>query len=66
MYLFQVGVTLQDGRTFEGTVVNVDLQSDVAIVKINSKTPLPSAKLGTSSGLQPGDWVIAVGCPLSL
>ncbi|PRQ42241.1 putative peptidase Do [Rosa chinensis] len=62
----KVGVTLQDGRTFEGTVVNADLQSDVAIVKINSKTPLPTAKLGTSSKLQPGDWVIAVGCPLSL
>ncbi|XP_062004269.1 putative protease Do-like 14 [Rosa rugosa] len=62
----KVGVTLQDGRTFEGTVVNADLQSDVAIVKINSKTPLPTAKLGASSKLQPGDWVIAVGCPLSL
>ncbi|KAM1549376.1 hypothetical protein ACFX1Z_010436 [Malus domestica] len=56
----------QDGRTFEGTVVNADLQSDVAIVKINSKTPLPTAKLGSSRKLQPGDWVIAVGCPLSL
>ncbi|KAM1549377.1 hypothetical protein ACFX1Z_010436 [Malus domestica] len=51
-------------------VVNIsapqDLQSDVAIVKINSKTPLPTAKLGSSRKLQPGDWVIAVGCPLSL
>ncbi|KAI5326417.1 hypothetical protein L3X38_035491 [Prunus dulcis] len=62
----KVHVTLQDGRTFEGTVVNADLQSDVAIVKINSKTPLPTAKLGSSSKLQPGDCVIAVGCPLSL
>ncbi|TQE05132.1 hypothetical protein C1H46_009284 [Malus baccata] len=62
----KVHITLQDGRTFEGTVVNADLQSDVAIVKINSKTPLPTAKLGSSRKLQPGDWVIAVGCPLSL
>ncbi|GJR22599.1 putative protease Do-like protein 14 [Tanacetum coccineum] len=62
----QVDVTLQDGRSFEGTVVNADLHSDIAIVKINSKTPLPTAKLGCSSILRPGDWVVAVGCPLSL
>lgn len=62
----QVDVTLQDGRTFEGTVLNADLHSDIAIVKINSKTPLPTAKLGSSSKLRPGDWVLAVGCPLSL
>ncbi|KAJ4846299.1 putative protease Do-like 14, partial [Turnera subulata] len=62
----KVDVTLQDGRTFEGTVVNADLHSDIAIVKIKSKTPLPRAKLGSSSKLRPGDWVIAMGCPLSL
>ncbi|OMO86707.1 hypothetical protein CCACVL1_09513 [Corchorus capsularis] len=62
----KVDVTLQDGRSFEGTVLNADLHSDIAIVKINSKTPLPHAKLGTSSKLRPGDWVIALGCPLSL
>ncbi|KAK3023470.1 hypothetical protein RJ639_044850, partial [Escallonia herrerae] len=62
----KVDVTLQDGRSFEGTVVNADLHSDIAIVKIKSKTPLPTAKLGSSSKLRPGEWVVAVGCPLSL
>ncbi|XP_038890709.1 putative protease Do-like 14 isoform X2 [Benincasa hispida] len=62
----KVEVTLQDGRTFEGTVVSADFHSDIAIVKINSKTPLPMAKLGSSSKLRPGDWVVAIGCPLSL
>ncbi|CAK9314979.1 unnamed protein product [Citrullus colocynthis] len=62
----KVEVTLQDGRTFEGTVMNADFHSDIAIVKINSKTPLPMAKLGSSSKLRPGDWVVAIGCPLSL
>ncbi|GKV53902.1 hypothetical protein SLEP1_g60415, partial [Rubroshorea leprosula] len=62
----KVGVTLQDGRTFEGTVVSADLHSDIAIVKIKSKTPLPAAKLGSSSKLRPGDWVPCLGCPLSL
>lgn len=47
-------------------MVNADLHSDIAIVKINSETPLPEAKLGSSSRLRPGDWVIALGCPHSL
>ncbi|GER55211.1 serine protease htra2 [Striga asiatica] len=62
----KVEVTLQDGRSFEGTVVNADLHSDIAIVKIKSKTPLPAAKLGNSRKLRPGDWVLAMGCPLTL
>lgn len=62
----RVDVTLQDGRSFEGTVVNADLHSDIAIVKITSKMPLPTAKLGNSSKIRPGDWVLAMGCPLSL
>ena len=64
--LLQVDVTLQDGRSFVGTVKNFDLFFDIAIIKISSKTPLPTAKLGSSSKLQPGHWVIAVGCPFSL
>ncbi|KAF8401503.1 hypothetical protein HHK36_012443 [Tetracentron sinense] len=62
----KVDVTLQDGRTFEGTVVNADFHSDIAVVKIKSKTPLPAARLGSSCKLRPGDWVVAMGCPLSL
>lgn len=46
--------------------MNADLHSDIAILKINSETPLPDAKLGSSSRLRPGEWVIAMGCPLSL
>ncbi|XP_038717482.1 putative protease Do-like 14 isoform X3 [Tripterygium wilfordii] len=56
----KIEIALQDGRTFEGTVVNVDLLSDIATVKINS------CKLGSSSKLRPGDWVLAMGCPPSL
>lgn len=62
----KVEVTLQDGRSFVGTVVNADLHADIAIVKIKSKTPLPTAKLGSSGKLRPGDWVVAMGCPFTL
>lgn len=62
----KVEVKLQDGREYVGTVINADLQSDIAILKIKSKTPLPYLKIGNSSKLRPGDWVVAVGCPLTL
>eukprot|EP01018_Ginkgo_biloba_P025433 Gb_17877 [translate_table: standard] len=62
----KVVVTLQDGRTFDGDVINADFHTDIAVVRIKSKTPLPAAKLGSSSKLRPGDWVIALGCPLFL
>lgn len=65
-YKGKVVVTLQDGRTFDGEVINADFQTDIAVVRINTKLPLPAAKLGSSSKLRPGDWVIALGCPLSL
>ncbi|THU70830.1 hypothetical protein C4D60_Mb08t29120 [Musa balbisiana] len=62
----KIGVTLQDGRELEGTVVNADFLSDIAIVKIQSETPLPTARIGSSSKLRPGDQVIALGSPQAL
>lgn len=66
IYKWQVEVTLQDGRKFEGVILNADVHSDIAVVKIKSNSPLPAAKLGLSANLHPGEWVLAVGCPLSL
>uniref|UniRef100_A0A804NKW0 PDZ domain-containing protein n=1 Tax=Zea mays TaxID=4577 RepID=A0A804NKW0_MAIZE len=57
-----------DGTILTCAHVVADFQSTKAIVrrKIKSMTPLPAARLGSSSQLQPGDWVVALGCPLSL
>ncbi|XP_057831742.2 putative protease Do-like 14 isoform X2 [Cryptomeria japonica] len=62
----KITVTLQDGRSFEGKVINADFQTDIAIIKIYTNSPLPVAKLGSSSKLRAGDWVIALGSPLFL
>uniref|UniRef100_A0ACD6A2G2 Uncharacterized protein n=1 Tax=Avena sativa TaxID=4498 RepID=A0ACD6A2G2_AVESA len=62
----KVSVTLQDGREFEGHVLNADRHSDIAVVKIKSKTPLPAARLGSSCNIRSGEHVVALGCPLSL
>ncbi|GFS18273.1 serine protease HTRA2, mitochondrial [Elysia marginata] len=60
-----VSVKLQDGRVFEGQVTAVDPISDLAAVKIPT-SGLPTIPLGNSTEIRPGEWVIAMGSPLSL
>jgi serine protease Do len=48
------------------TVVGVDTETDIAVIKIDSKDPLPTVKLGNSDGAQVGDWVLAIGSPFGL
>lgn len=60
-----VTVTLKDGRTFEGEVVGADAVTDVAVVSIET-TGLPTAPLGSTESLAPGQWAIAIGNPLGL
>jgi serine protease Do len=45
------------------TVVGVDKDTDIAVIKIDAKEPLPTIKLGNSDGVQVGDWVLAIGTP---
>jgi serine protease Do len=48
------------------TVVGVDKDTDIAVIKIDTKEPLPTIKLGNSDSTQVGDWVLAIGSPFSL
>lgn len=61
----KVEVRLQDGSTFNGVVEDVDVESDLATVRIKAKN-LPVMKLGSSSDLKPGEIVVAIGSPLAL
>jgi serine protease Do len=47
-------------------VVGVDKDTDIAVIKIDAKEPLPYVKLGNSESAQVGDWVIAIGSPFDL
>jgi serine protease Do len=61
----KITVTLTDGREFTGTVKGRDPRTDLAVVKIDA-SGLPVVKLGDSTELQPGQWVVALGNPLGL
>lgn len=60
-------VTLGDGRKYRAHVHSVDLPSDVALVKIDEPpADLPVCKVGSSATLRAGEFVIALGSPLTL
>jgi|SRR5665648_3603 len=61
----KITVTLSDGREFDGKVIGSDLDSDIAIVKIESDD-LPIVALGDSDKLRVGEIVVAIGNPYGL
>src|ERR1700675_4752597 len=65
----RIRVKLQDdppGILHDAKVIGSDQETDLAVIKIDSEKPLPTAKLGNSDGMQVGDWVLAVGSPFGL
>lgn len=62
----EVTVTLANGTKLEARIVGTDEATDVALLKVASKTKLPAATLGSSDALRVGDWVVAIGNPFGL
>lgn len=61
----RVTVNLADKRSFQAEVIGTDPLTDLAVVKINASN-LTVAYLGDSDNLKVGQWVMAIGNPLSL
>jgi serine protease Do len=57
---------LNDGQQFQAKVIGADPGTDLALVKIEAKGKLPFAKLGDSSKVEVGEWVVAIGNPRGL
>ncbi|HTX76628.1 MAG TPA: trypsin-like peptidase domain-containing protein [Terracidiphilus sp.] len=47
-------------------VIGIDKATDLAVIKIDTNTALPTVKLGNSDITQVGDWVEAIGSPFAL
>ncbi len=62
----KITVRLSDEHELEAEVIGSDDKTDIALIKIDSKEPLPEISLGSSSDLQIGDWVMAIGNPFGL
>jgi serine protease Do len=62
----KITVTLSDNTMLEAHVVGRDAISDLALLKIDAKAPLPAAAWGDSGKTRVGDWVLAIGNPFGL
>lgn len=62
----EVTVTLYDGREFGATVVGVDSDTDLAVLKIDAGEDLPFVEFADSASVRVGDPVIAIGNPFGL
>jgi serine protease Do len=62
----QITVTLNDGTSLPAKLVGRDDKTDLALLKITPRHPLPAAKFGDSNRARIGDWVIAIGNPFGL
>ncbi len=59
-------VTLTDGRSFDAKLIGRDPVTDLAVIRIQGGSNLPTIPLGDSSKVQVGDWVVAIGNALGL
>ena len=62
----QITVTLADRTEYEAEVVGRDTASDIAVLKVTPRRPLPFVRFGDSTRTRVGDWVIAIGNPFGL
>lgn len=59
-------VALTDGRVLEARLLQSDPRSDIAVLRIETGSPLPFIEFGDSDSLKVGDPVIAIGNPFGL
>jgi len=53
-------------RELVARVVGKDERYDLALLKVDTREPLPVVPLGDSDTLEVGDWVLAIGSPFGL
>ena len=61
-----IEVYLQSGQHYQATVVGRDPATDIAVLRVHARTPLPYVQLGDSDSARVGDIVLAIGNPFGL
>lgn len=63
----EIWIRFPDGKKLKVIeIVGRDRKTDLALLKVKSRTPLPSVAFGPSKNLRVGDWVMAIGNPFGL
>ncbi len=62
----EVSVTFPNGDKLPAKILGKDPKTDLALLKVESETPLPAVPWGSSDTARVGDWVVAIGNPFGL
>ncbi|MDI3335233.1 Do family serine endopeptidase [Defluviimonas aestuarii] len=60
----EISIEFFSGETLDAELVGTDPKTDIALLKVESETPLPFVNFGNSDVMRVGDWVMAMGNPL--
>jgi len=61
-----ISVTLSDKRQYDATIVGVDPNTDLAVIKIKTDALVTAIAIGDSDTIDVGEWVLAIGNPFRL
>ncbi|MCZ4354045.1 Do family serine endopeptidase [Roseovarius aestuarii] len=60
----EIIIEFYEGGEMVAEVIGTDPKTDIALLKVDAKEPLPFVAFGDSDTARVGDWVIAMGNPL--
>ena len=55
-----------DETEYKARLIGTDRETDLAVIKIDSKRALAPVTIANSDGVQVGDWAVAIGSPFGL
>ena len=62
----QVNVRLNNGKNYQATIIGIDKNTDIAVLKITSNDKLNPIDIADSENLRIGDRVLAIGNPYGI
>ncbi len=62
----EIKIRFFDGAELEAEVIGRDEKTDLALLKVDPKAPLPAVTWGDSDAVRVGDWILAIGNPFGL
>jgi serine protease Do len=60
----EIEIEFFSGKRLDAKLIGTDPKTDIALLKVESETPLPYVTFGNSDLMRVGDWVVAMGNPL--
>lgn len=62
----EIKVKLNNGKEYDAEIMGRDPNTDLALIKIKSRSDFPFVVIGDSDNLKVGEWVVAIGSPFGL